>query len=212
MRKIFFCLGIGLLMATFFTVSAAPTAERIANLKKEMADQKQPAWKRFSAAAEVYLFSGENPAPTSYKELKAKLLEIGKNYGASETAIASKVYQQVAFNFQNFKYEAWTEIKSSNDHFWKMYYATYWTTDKITDAERFDALSEALPKMPKSVNTVYFSAGVDKLLSICPTMEDEAKVKSTLKRLNRNFTPRLLDNKSKWEPIVAKIRTTLETY
>ena len=153
MRKIFFCLGVGLLMAAAFTVSAAaPTAEELANYKQVMADQKQSAHKRFRAAVAVCLFSGENPAPTSYKELKAKISEIGKNYGMSENSIARIVYQQAMLNFQDFRYETWTEIKSSNDIFWKLYYATYLEIDKVTDAERFDAISEALLKEKSNIN------------------------------------------------------------
>ena len=41
---------------------------------------------------------------------------------------------------------------------------------------------------------------------------DGINVKSDLQRLNRKFSKNLLDNKAAWEPVIAKLRTTLETY
>ena len=42
--------------------------------------------------------------------------------------------------------------------------------------------------------------------------QDETTVKSDLKKLNRAFSPSLVKDKESWEPVVATIRTTLETY
>ena len=43
-------------------------------------------------------------------------------------------------------------------------------------------------------------------------MVDEAKAKTTLKKLNRLYSPRLIKDKALWEPVVAMIRTALDTY
>ena len=42
--------------------------------------------------------------------------------------------------------------------------------------------------------------------------QDETTVKSDLKKLNRAFSPNLVKDKESWEPVVATIRTALETY
>ena len=41
---------------------------------------------------------------------------------------------------------------------------------------------------------------------------DEKTVKADLKKLNRLFSPKLLKDKAAWEPVIAMIRTALDTY
>ena len=41
---------------------------------------------------------------------------------------------------------------------------------------------------------------------------DSISVKTDLQKMNRKFSKNLLDDKAAWEPVIAKIRTTLETY
>lgn len=43
-------------------------------------------------------------------------------------------------------------------------------------------------------------------------MVDETKAKTTLKKLNRLYSPHLIKDKASWEPVVAMIRTALDTY
>lgn len=52
---------------------------------------------------------------------------------------------------------------------------------------------------------------VDAFIAECATV-DEAKAKKDLMILNRIISPKLANDKEKWEPIVAKIRIALETY
>jgi hypothetical protein len=40
---------------------------------------------------------------------------------------------------------------------------------------------------------------------------EEAVLKADLKKLNRKYSAKLIKNKEKYEPVVAKIRTILET-
>lgn len=55
--------------------------------------------------------------------------------------------------------------------------------------------------------------GIDDLVKYaaeCNRPDEEVKL--VLKRLNRNLSLRMIDDKAKWERIVVKIRTLLETY
>ncbi len=39
-----------------------------------------------------------------------------------------------------------------------------------------------------------------------------AEMKAFLQNVNRKYTARLADDKAAWEPIIAQVRTVLETY
>ena len=56
-----------------------------------------------------------------------------------------------------------------------------------------------------------FVKAVEDYIKIC-TKQDENKAKQGLKTLNRVTSIFLVSNKAGWEPIVAKIRTALESY
>ncbi len=55
------------------------------------------------------------------------------------------------------------------------------------------------------------SQAIDKLAAIGPTLSG-VDVKADFQKLNRKYSIFLLKNKAKWEPVIAKIRTVLETY
>ena len=52
---------------------------------------------------------------------------------------------------------------------------------------------------------------IDRIIDVGPTLSG-VDVKGDLQKLNRKFSRFLLKDKAKWEPVIAKIRTTLETY
>ena len=72
-----------------------------------------------------------------------------------------------------------------------------WVRDRILQQKKPD------PKQTK--RAVAF------LIEIGPTLSN-ADVKADLQKLNRIYSTKLLDDKAKWEPVVALIRTALETY
>ena len=65
-----------------------------------------------------------------------------------------------------------------------------------------------------SPNATLARQAIDALLNAAVMVDgtDGINVKSDLQRLNRKFSKNLLDNKAAWEPVIAKLRTTLETY
>lgn len=73
----------------------------------------------------------------------------------------------------------------------------------------FDIYSAALLRGGLGIDGV--RSAVDALIKLAP-MVDEAKAKTTLKKLNRLYSPRLIKDKASWEPVVAMIRTALDTY
>ena len=80
------------------------------------------------------------------------------------------------------------------------------------DADKFDKCVEFLPmaKVDRAKQSVFLRL-IDSFIKLCPSIE-ESKAKAALKLLNRQYSPYLISDKTAWEPVIAKIRTTLEAY
>ena len=80
----------------------------------------------------------------------------------------------------------------------------------LTTEEKYNALYKylTLKDLTPSIDVM---KATDAFIAHCAYV-DEAKAKKDLKTINRVISPRLISDKEKWEPIVAKIRTALETY
>ena len=79
----------------------------------------------------------------------------------------------------------------------------------LTDAQLYAFLTDKL--MHGGYAPELVSAAIDKLAAIGPTLSG-VDVKADFQKLNRKYSIFLLKNKAKWEPVIAKIRTVLETY
>jgi len=80
----------------------------------------------------------------------------------------------------------------------------------MTDAQAYTWLIDRLLKT-KRQNPENVARMIDKIIDLAPGLTG-IDVKADLQKLNRKYSKNLLKNKAKWEPIIAKIRTTLETY
>lgn len=88
----------------------------------------------------------------------------------------------------------------------------YTSQDSPLSSEvKYAGLYNYLSSRSLSPSTPSTIKAVDAFIAGCATV-DEAKAKKDLKTLNRMISPKLITDKEKWEPIVAKIRTALETY
>ncbi len=78
----------------------------------------------------------------------------------------------------------------------------------MSDAQTYAWLMNYLltSRAPKRVELI-----VDKLIDLAPGLTG-IDAKADFQKLNRKFSKNLLTDKAKWEPVIAKIRTTLETY
>lgn len=82
----------------------------------------------------------------------------------------------------------------------------------FSNAKLFDEYFTALQKADISqAAKIHFERAVAKFIVLCPQVDAE-KAKTALQTLNRIYSPYLLKNKEKWEPIIAQIRVALETY
>lgn len=78
----------------------------------------------------------------------------------------------------------------------------------MTDAQVYAWLMTYLlsSQNPQKVELI-----IDKLIDLAPGLTG-IDAKADFQKLNRKFSKNLLTDKAKWEPVIAKIRTTLETY
>lgn len=160
----------------------------------------------------ILLQLAETP-PNTYAELCAI---VDKTIDASD--VKAKDYHKIAFKKQfpycrnEFIVEAW-EFCKKNPSDYDFYYVAYRTKQlNFTDLQVYAYMRDYLFK--NSPNATLARQAIDALLNAAVMVDgtDGINVKSDLQRLNRKFSKNLLDNKAAWEPVIAKLRTTLETY
>lgn len=160
----------------------------------------------------ILLQLAETP-PNTYAELCAI---VDKTIDASD--VKAKDYHKIAFKKQfpycrnEFIVEAW-EFCKKNPSDYDFYYVAYRTKQlNITDLQVYAYMRDYLFK--NSPPAALTRQAIDVLLNAAVMVDgtDGINVKSDLQRLNRKFSKNLLDNKAAWEPVIAKLRTTLETY
>lgn len=160
----------------------------------------------------ILLQLAETP-PNTYAELCAI---VDKTIDASDAK--AKDYHKIAFKKQfphcrnEFIIEAWEFCKKHPSDY-DFYYVAYRTEQlNFTDLQVYAYMRDYLFK--NSPNATLTRQAIDMLLNAAVMADgtDGINVKSDLQRLNRKFSKNLLDNKAAWEPVIAKLRTTLETY
>lgn len=160
----------------------------------------------------ILLQLAETP-PNTYAELCAI---VDKTIDASD--VKAKDYHKIAFKKQfpycrnEFIVEAW-EFCKKNPSDYDFYYVAYRTKQlNFTDLQVYAYMRDYLFK--NSPPAALTRQAIDVLLNAAVMVDgtDGINVKSDLQRLNRKFSKNLLDNKAAWEPVIAKLRTTLETY
>lgn len=160
----------------------------------------------------ILLQLAETP-PNTYAELCAI---VDKTIDASD--VKTKDYYKIQYKKQfpfcrnEFIAEAW-EFCKKNPSDYDFYYVAYQTKQlNFTDLQVYAYMRDYLFK--NSPNATLARQAIDALLNAAVMVDgtDGINVKSDLQRLNRKFSKNLLDNKAAWEPVIAKLRTTLETY
>ena len=160
----------------------------------------------------ILLQLAETP-PNTYAELCAI---VDKTIDASD--VKTKDYYKIQYKKQfpfcrnEFIAEAW-EFCKKNPSDYDFYYVAYQTKQlNFTDLQVYAYMRDYLFK--NSPNATLTRQAIDVLLNAAVMVDgtDGINVKSDLQRLNRKFSKNLLDNKAAWEPVIAKLRTTLETY
>ena len=107
--------------------------------------------------------------------------------------------------------EAFEEAKQTGSIYTYQIIRRYKDKLNLTDGQLEQILLDTLSKVNFEKQPKNAAPIVDMYIKLLPNVE-EAKAKEGLKKINRIFSPYLIKNKTAWEPIVASIRTALETY
>lgn len=207
MKTFFFMIVCAVLAGPVF---GADFGERIKVLEGYIAEN--PAYAKSGVSARIELLKMEKQ-PQSWTELKSTLVDICKKQGITRAYVPSVAAFQVVVTDYNGKFisEAFEEAKQTGSiytyHIIRRYKDKLNLTDGQLEQILLDTLSKVnFEKQPKNAALI-----VDMYIKLLPNVE-EAKAKEGLKKINRIFSPYLIKNKTAWEPIVASIRTALETY
>ena len=106
--------------------------------------------------------------------------------------------------------DAWKFCQMNPTHFDENFVLSKSSEIGMTNSQAYTWLMDRILK--KNYQNHKIAAKIiEKIIDLAPSMTN-IDVKDDLKKLNRKFSPMLIKDKAKWEPIVAMIRTALETY
>lgn len=154
----------------------------------------------------------------SFAELKTAVAAVVSEVCANQKdLIARKTIhhvKQLACCRKQFITEAWNYCKS-NPSDYDIYFVLNYGNNKIcSEEERYAFLVNYLittkfANTADSINRVKHC--VEKVIDIGVTANVTTQ-KADLQKMNRRFSKNLLVNKAGWEPVVAMVRTAIETY
>ena len=94
----------------------------------------------------------------------------------------------------------------------KYYIASVYMNYPITDQERYNLIKEGFLKKYNFGNADKLLTAFNNLLATAESLDNEAETKATLQKLNRIYTPLLVNQKDKYEKLVAAIRLAIQAY
>ena len=208
MRKLFAILLFIVFAAPVFAAIATP--EQLKIYQERLAAATNDL-QRGDAQANIDINGGDDPQSFDEIVTRTKAAFAKHNYVNDKYAI-SKACQIACWSYNGkFGVDAYKVAKADNNFFVYYLARTHRQALGLTDDECFDIYSVALLRDGAFLSIDDVRSAVDDLIKLAPTV-DEAKAKTTLKKLNRLYSPRLIKDKATWEPVVAMIRTALDTY
>ena len=132
------------------------------------------------------------------------------NGGDNPAGIKQGLKKQIPYSKKIFLAAAWKFCQANPSSF--DFHYVLGNTDRtgMNNAQIYAWLIDHILRV-KNCPPVIVSKTIDRMLDIAQTLTD-VDVKGDLQKMNRKFSRFLLQDKAKWEPVIAKIRTTLETY
>ncbi len=208
MRKLFAILLFIVFAAPVFAAIATP--EQLKIYQERLAAATNDL-QRGDEQANIDIYGGDDPQSFDEIVTRTKAAFAKHNYVNDKYAI-SKACQIACWSYNGkFGADAYKVAKADNNFFVYYLARTHRQALGLTDDECFDIYSAALLRDGAFLSMDDVRSAVDDLIKLAP-MVDEAKAKTTLKKLNRLYSPRLIKDKASWEPVVAMIRTALDTY
>lgn len=199
-------------VTTFAAVPKKASPNAIKKWENFLTDSKVGKYSKITAEVSLKIIKQEVTVNT-FNDLKKLVEEHVKKYGYEGQILINRIIVTIAYErFQDYQeicnsefYETCKMVKST---------ICYAAIRKINDENKKFALYNDMFSNNidgKFCSSISFVKAIDDYIKIC-VKQDENKAKQSLKILNRIVSPFLISNKEGWEPIVAKVRTALESY
>lgn len=206
MKKLIAVLLAAVVAAPSFAAAYYNEA-KIKSLQEKLAAVKEPS-RKANLEARIAVLSMDNP---TFETVLKTTETIYAKYNRPKREGHVRVCGFAIWPYAKFAPDAYKLAVSDKLHHvaWKLV-VRFQSQLGFSDQTAFDILANDILEhrvaQPGAVKQI-----VARMLVIAPNC-DPAKVKTALNKLNRLLSPRLLEDKAKWEPAVAMIRTALETY
>lgn len=206
MRKLFAILLFIAFAAPVF--AAIVTPDKIKIYQERLASATRDS-QRGDAQANIDILCGDDPQTFDEIVTRTKAAFAKHNYTNDRYAVQKACQLACWFYHGKFAADAFKAAKADNNIF--VFYLAHHHKKilALTEDECFDIYADVLLRGVLDVAGI--RSAVDALIKLAP-MVDESKAKATLKKLNRFYSPNLIKDKATWEPVVAMIRTALDTY
>lgn len=210
MKKIFFLFVLLFVVFFAFAVTAAdwtfPGWKCTDTVKIQAALDSAPLPVQKAMCA-ILLKQAQMP-PANFAALAAQIDEVGAQYALSPAQVIG-FKKQYPYCQGRFIEDAWTFCKA-NPTDYDLYYLNR-DASKLgyTSAQLYAVLLDKL--LVGNFNAALTKSTVGKLIDLA-VAADVPTAKADLQKLNRKLSKNLLVDKTAWEPVIAQIRTTIETY
>lgn len=189
---------------------AADFSGRIETLERFIAEN--PTYAKSTVSARIELLKMEKQ-PATWTELKTTMVEICKKQGITEPGAPTTAAYYLVFSDYDGKFVTEAFADARENYLILAYSLIRFHKNKLgfTNVQLEQELLNIMTRanLEKQVEAAAWM--VDTYIKILPNVE-EAKAREGLKKINRIFSPYLLKDKTSWEPIIAAIRTAIETY
>lgn len=212
MKKIFFLFVLLFVIFFAFAVVATESAyvfpgwkcTDVAKIQAALDSAPLPVQK---AMCTILLKQAQTP-PANFAALAAQIDEVGAQYALSPAQVTS-FKKQYPYCQGQFIEEAWVFCKANPTEY-DLYYLTR-DGNKLgyTPAQLYTLMLERL--LAGNFNAALTKTTIGKLIDLA-VAADIPTTKADLQKLNRKLSKNLLVDKAAWEPVIAQIRTTIETY
>ena len=204
---------LAILFAGIFSVSTFAATqyakEQLPEFEKKLAEAKTP-FQKFNAAVRIKVGFSEI---TSFEQIKTISEQVAKEYNITKREMIDNFVISAGLWWWHGKF--WKEaadyaFKVDNPR--KYYIASVYMNYPITDQERYNLIKEGFLKKYNFGNADKLLTAFNNLLATAESLDNEAETKATLQKLNRIYTPLLVNQKDKYEKLVAAIRLAIQAY
>lgn len=210
MKKIFFLFVLLFVVFSAFSVTAADwtfpgwKCTDAVKLQSALDTAQQPYQKAMCA---ILLKQAQTP-PANFAALAAQIDEVGVTHALTPTQVIG-FKKQFPYCQNQFIEDAWTFCKANPTSYDLYYLNRDGSKLGYTSAQLYAILLDKL--LTENYNASLTKSAVGKLIDLA-VAADIATAKADLQKLNRKLSKNLLVDKTAWEPVIAQIRTTIETY